>query len=216
MCKPAVDPREQAGIQLYADIMTEVKHRTFIIWRAAQGELSFLPAPAITELCYLQLRMCCELIAMACLVAHEDIEATRPLRKLWTADEIMQRLGRLHDDFYPRPMTQTLVAPKTVALEPLQDDFLTKDQLIRLVGECGSNLHRGSLRNLISGKAALRVDLTEVNEYARKMGALLSVHYLSRLDGVTQFHCVMKATDMNDQVSVTLTRKNAPPAILLN
>lgn len=66
------DPKLEAA-SLYADLMNEVKVRIAAIDAGTGGLLGALPAPIVQEHCYLQLRMCCELIALGCLVAHGDI-----------------------------------------------------------------------------------------------------------------------------------------------
>jgi hypothetical protein len=214
MAIPPASEKDKAAIALYAEIMEEVKHRTFLIWRAVNGELENVPAQALLELCFLQTRMTCELIALACLVAHEDIPASQKLRKMYSAEEIMKQLGELHQDFYPRAVEQKFTEPKAgepriVELIPRESGFLTKPELIRLVSRCGEVLHRGSLRNLISGRSSQKADLSEVDGYLKKIGALLSVHYLARLDSKWEFHCVMRAFDVDQKVVVTLIHKSA-------
>jgi hypothetical protein len=68
--------RQQESMNLYGGIMEEVKIRLNCIAMAAAGATG-LPHPLARELCFLQLRMICELIALGCLVAHGDIEATK-------------------------------------------------------------------------------------------------------------------------------------------
>src|ERR1700689_5024190 len=87
--------------------MHEIKQRTVIIGDACLGKYapSLLPVAAL-ELCYLQLRMICELIALSSLLAHGDIEAvsTRKTLTRYEADWILDRLFAIHPDFYPQPI----------------------------------------------------------------------------------------------------------------
>lgn len=55
-------------VTLYCDLMEEIKRRTDVILAIKMGRV---PVPQIVgvELIYLQFRMICELIALACLTA---------------------------------------------------------------------------------------------------------------------------------------------------
>jgi hypothetical protein len=68
------DPK--ATIELYCGLMEEIKIRQQVISTILERKLS-LPVRVAHELCYLQLRMICELIAIGCLVAHGDITRRR-------------------------------------------------------------------------------------------------------------------------------------------
>jgi hypothetical protein len=62
------------AIRTYCDLMEEIKHRYDALGAAAAGKFApLMPDPCALEFCYLQLRLICELIALACLVAHRDI-----------------------------------------------------------------------------------------------------------------------------------------------
>ena len=81
-----VTQSQQHAIDLYADLMEEVKIRLSCIEIAVSGKL-FLPSKIVEEICYLQLRMLCELIALGCLTAHGDIAKSKSLQKAWAADK---------------------------------------------------------------------------------------------------------------------------------
>src|SRR5665213_3618026 len=119
---------------LYCDLMEEIKARHSIIENVFAGKFN-LPPFAASEFCYLQLRVVCELIALACLAAHGDIEATRKgkLFKAYNADQIIKDLGRLHPDFYPRP-TKQVIDDKGVPIKvtPITSGYLTKEDLLTL------------------------------------------------------------------------------------
>lgn len=60
---------------LYCNIMAEIKSRSEVIAHIFE-EKTRLGAGTRCELCYLQLRMIYELIALGCLAAHGNIQAT--------------------------------------------------------------------------------------------------------------------------------------------
>ena len=78
---------------LYANMMEEVNARLETILVAAQGGYQMHEMLA-EEFCYFQLRMLCEAIACACLIAHGDL--TGNVYKLcseWSADKIIGSLN---------------------------------------------------------------------------------------------------------------------------
>ncbi len=136
---------DEKSLGIYATFMEEIKLRTDAI-DTVYGfcqEKKLDPRPT-AEFGYLQLRMICELIALGCIAAHNDIPATKAkvLLKAWSATDIMSRLENLHSDFYPRPHTQ---APSTWTadgkvmrqVQAVTEGYLTKADLKTLNGECG-------------------------------------------------------------------------------
>ena len=88
--------------------MEEIKGRTEAIRLALSGQLPVHPRVAV-ELSFLQLRMVCELIALACLMAHGDLGLTLP-EKMKGEDHagvILKVLEQLHPKFYPRPYVKS-------------------------------------------------------------------------------------------------------------
>jgi hypothetical protein len=68
----------KATMGQYCALMEEIKRRGEAIRITASGQLADrIPPRMAEELCYLQLRMICELIALGSLVAHGDIKVTR-------------------------------------------------------------------------------------------------------------------------------------------
>ncbi len=97
---------DEAARELYCDLMVEIRGRAASIKAATSGKLGIPPA-LIREFGYLQIRMMCELIGLACLVAHGDIPATQSQRlgQEYDPTKILRRLDDLHAEFYPVPVT---------------------------------------------------------------------------------------------------------------
>ena len=142
---------DEAAKDLYQSIMVEVMIRAYSINSATQTP-TVIPQPLIREYCYLQLRMLCELIALGCLVAHGDITKTKYFQKAYKADDILQQLEKLHPNFYPHPFKPDFVPPSAAApvgrinMTDIDQDYLKKDDLIKLYAKCGSVLDRKSTR----------------------------------------------------------------------
>jgi hypothetical protein len=142
-------PEQRPLRELYCRLMEELKRRRNIIADVLDSKFN-LPQGIAVELCYLQLRMICELIALGCLAAHGDIPATRSgkMQKEYRPGAILTELEQLHSEFYPVPGKQ-IISPTTgrpVKVETVTEPYLTKTDLLALWAECGTILHRGSMR----------------------------------------------------------------------
>jgi hypothetical protein len=182
---------------LYAELMEEIKRRIDLTRQVVDGTCR-MPPMAGFELCYLQLRKICEVFALACLVAHGDIAGirTKLLQKTYNADQIIKQLGRLHPDFYPIPGKQRLdpVTKQPVEVVPVRSGFLTKDDLLRLYGECGSYLHRGTIRQLLT-KWQPVIDFNKISVWVDKIVELLNHHQIQTSQPDKQLWVIMHDKD---------------------
>jgi hypothetical protein len=187
-----VTKKQESTLDLYAKLMEEAKSRLGCANLAVTGKTG-LPGPAIREFCFLQFRMICELIALGCLAAHGDIEATTKLRDEWSASNIVNQLEKLHPDFYPFP-SEKETSGRNHHLTPIKDGYLTKAELISLNGKCGDILHRGSLRKLISPRSPVQVHFPDIDGLARKIARLLDIHSIALLGGDAYIVCLMASS----------------------
>jgi hypothetical protein len=147
--------------ELYADLMEEVKIRIECIESALRGETQF-PGRVVSEFCYLQLRLLCETIALGCLLAHGDISAARSkdLSKAYEADRIIEKLAKLHSEFYPKPRKQVRTGPTRLDYALPDYDFLAQNELVQLWRKCGKILHRGRLKDILPKRPLILVQTT--------------------------------------------------------
>ena len=178
---------------LYCGLMEEIKRRSDVIYAVTQGRI---PVPQIVgvELAYLQLRMICELIALACLTAHGDVPETKSKRltKAYNADQIMKTLENLHPEFYPVPGRQVHnEAGKVVEIIDVEEPYLTKRELQRLYGECGDFLHRGNIEQFMKGRSL--PSFAQLESWIKKITMLLNHHQIQLFDGRRQLWVIMQA-----------------------
>ena len=147
--------------------MLEAKERLFAIDTALAGRTG-LSDGVICDVCFLQLRMLCELIALGCLIAQGDLE-TGKLKKAYQADRIIRRLEQLHPKFYP-------------ATE--DEGVFTKEELMKLYWRCGDVLHRGSFQTVWS-RLRYADAVEEIRTWKEKIEGLLSDHAIFMADGST-------------------------------
>ena len=206
----------------YAVLMKEAKLRLDAVWNAVHGKIAeeILPPPLVAEFCYLQLRMTCELIALGCLVAHEDMPTTKSkdMQKIWEAGKIMSALTGLHAGFYPRPATREKLSDGQWLVKPRADGFATKDELTALVGRLGDVLHRGTLKKLFADNAPDPIGFDQIHDYAQRIGNLLNMHYLTRVDGKTYIFCMIGLKDPDKpgkvvQVAISKSMTDVPPSV---
>jgi len=166
-------------------IRDELLHNIFAVEFEAATSLHLMPEMALrakVEFAFLQLRMICELIALACLTAHGEVLGAAQLRGSYDADEIIKSLEGLHPDFYPKPSKQ---APKKDASgvwrnTPITSGFLTKAELLELYGRCANYLHRGSLKKIQANKSP-RFDPWDPKGWADKAWTLLQHHEIQTI-----------------------------------
>jgi hypothetical protein len=180
---------------LYCNLMEEVRSRIDLVSAASSGSFLGLPQFAAYELCQLQFRLICELIALGALAAHGDIPATQSgrLTKAYQADFILNALEKLHPDFYPKPGKQVLGSngrPKHIDL--IKSGFLTKEELLSLYHRCGDILHRGTMRTV---KPRTVGDFNEINETNEKIRTLLNHHQIVLSDSDYMMIVVMMAKE---------------------
>jgi hypothetical protein len=190
------------AVHLYRVLMFEARMRIERINFILDGGTR-LPEGMVRELCYLNLRMLCELIAIGCLVIHNDISETRAKKfaKEWSADKIIGQLEALHPHFYPQPVE--LVAGTKEIRGGNKLNALSKTELSELYGRCGDALHRGSLKHVVrSDQVAYgKIHLPDIVKWARKIEDLLGTHVIVSSDGKTIVLCVLR--DAGKQLTTT-------------
>lgn len=180
----AVAARVTAEIEkvgaIYAGFMHEISLRLAgveaALIRIAEGsenESTFLDA----EFCFLQLRMICEDIALAALVAHNELpEAnSKALLKSWNADVIFDRLAGVNEHCYPVPQKVVALESGEKQLQPIEAPYLTRTNLKKVYHACGENLHRGILLHVLEGKRRA-YDIQLLREWVESILQLLEQH----------------------------------------
>ena len=182
---------------LYCDYMRLIKRRTDLLARLLQDRPANIPEFAIGELCVLQLRMICELIALACLAVHREAPGARSdgLPDDTRAVKILNRLETLHPGFYPHPFE-----PQGISRVPIQSGYLTKLELKHLWRRCSDYLHEGTLNEPTVSKTP--VQAPEVAEAHNKIISLLSNHWIQMCEPM--WTVTIRMQGENGQVNGTM------------
>jgi hypothetical protein len=171
---PAQTKQHREAISAQVRLLDEAAVRIAAINSVLAQDQSWHPSLSV-EFSYFQLRMLCETVALSCLVAHGDIEATRTskLQNGYAADNIIKKLEQLHANFYPHPVTVSATA-NGMHLERISSGFLAKAEFLSLYHECGARLHRGSLAKFRStAPQAHDADIALAQEWREKFVILL-------------------------------------------
>lgn len=197
---------QEVILRTYTNLMDEARKRLSWIDHIISGKAGLDPVIA-KECAYSQIRLTCELVALGCLVAHGDIPETKTpkLQKLWSAPTIISELGKLHPDFFPNPRTLKLVRPGQWHFDHVAHDYLTKDRLLELYGRAGDALHRGHLKNILSGASVPTPDLVGVKSDFDALLGLLLIHEMSLSNG-DRFVCQLNNAD--GKVQALLATRN--------
>lgn len=206
----SIEKDGQAFRDLYVGFMEQIKLRTASINALGTRDFHY-PDHIRIEFSFLQFRLICETIALACLAAHGDILAThRPgTRKARKPADIIRELGKLHPDFYPVPTKQIREGGRVIKTEDVTEDFLTKEDLLKLWAKSGNELHMGNLHNIVTQRK-IPTSAQEIEVWLKKIIILLNHHQIKLSDPAYQFWVLMQG-DTDGKVHGTLFRRAQAP-----
>jgi hypothetical protein len=203
-------------VYLYRDVMTLIKIRQdsseyFQKWLQST-KFENIPGGMGIEFLYLQLRMICESIAMACLIAHNDIHETKSKKFFnnWNAEDTLKQLEKIHKNFYPNPAKQIIDKDgKVIGVSTIENGYLTKDKFLTLYKVCSDYLHIGSLKKNLRPMETGPVSVDPIIEWHNEIKALLNCHWIPLADGKGQLWTIMNLNNTN-KVRVDLYLDGSP------
>lgn len=198
----------EKAMAVYRGLLVEIKYRTEAIDLVLQGRI-ILRGKIAEELCYLQLRMICEIIAVGCLIIHGQMSAIKSdLLKTYKADWIMSEMAKLHPKFFPAPLENKDADTNPPSWIYKTTGFLTRADLATLWNKhAGSRLHRGNARNILKNDKAL--EFTEIRQWRDKIVNLLNRHTISSPDD--QYICYFIMDNGKGEVASNLFRAIESP-----
>lgn len=198
-------------IRIYCGLMEEIKTRADLAYAIADGELP-IEGRYAEEICYLQVRMICELIAIGCLLAHNDVRSENGgILKLGTPDQIFDRLEQTHPDFYPKPVEQWQDESGRLFARTRDTPSFTKEELKALRGQCGNMLHRSDLRKVLPGDVRPH-RLTPATDALDKIRGLLDPHVISIKSTDLQLWVVMQV-ERTGRTEALVVHRDQPPGL---
>lgn len=160
--------------------MVEVKERVRVIRTLV--ELPFEPL-FIHELCYLEFRYICELIAIACLAAQGDYETQRAFTESYKPPEIFKALREIYPDFFPEPVERIITGepgkPRHHHVERYHiHDAYTEADVSSLWKIAGGHLHRASLKKYLRTTFSKGPSLDNISKHTNGLVRLLGGHMI--------------------------------------
>lgn len=129
----------------YCKCMEDVKARLNLIRAITEGQLPLGAEGLDGEVVCLLLRKVLEQIAFSSLVAHRETyeDVHNDVGSIWRAKRLLERLGKLHPEFYPAPVRRGVSQHFGVQhqFEPVTDGFLTKDEFVFLYDTASDGIH---------------------------------------------------------------------------
>jgi hypothetical protein len=159
----------------------------------------------VGEFCLLQLRLCCEHIAIAILAIHTDTPQSKRLQSEWNASEIMKMMQKLKPNFFPTPIRYEMLPNNGMQQHPVSDG-LTKEELLEMYHFCGGQLHSGAFERYKNFKPK-KHQFEEIQNFLSRLSVLLGDH-IYKLNGDQTMICVTMSDPLKGgRVSLTQFEK---------
>ena len=169
----------------YKALMVEARARVSSINNLLNDQRE-IPSPFVREFGVLQIRMLCEIVALGCLVAHGDLvekaSKSKELKKSFAPGMIFSELDKLNDDYFPIPIKPEKTETGWHMAKYDGGPFATKADIRQIWNECGSILHRGSLKSLIKERTPVQRNFSDLSEWGQKLANLLNNHRIISID----------------------------------
>ena len=201
----------------YCNCMEDVKARLVLIKQITEGHSPLGSEGLDGEVVCLLLRRVLEQIAFSSLVAHRETYETvyKDLGTVWRAKALIERMEKLHPDFYPSPVRPGVSQYLGVHhhFDPLNDGYLTKEDFVFLYNTASDGIHTWN-----PFKAAERILKFErpISEWVNRIMALLDYH-LVHLVGTQDLWLIQMNSPEDNKVHAFTTNAVAelpkPPTV---
>lgn len=191
---------KKPDINLYCDVMEEIKRRTSVIDFFLSGKGHALYEPTTVESISLQIRKILELIAMASLVANkkEYEKVYSHFANAWNAEYLLKDLNRINRDFYPKPVIEQPSDDPRIKcrLADREDDYLTKAEFIKVYKKCGAIMHAS---NPVGRRINYEYYKQAIPNWRQRIKNLLNTHQI-RLVNQKGFYLIHMKEDQDNKV----------------
>jgi hypothetical protein len=197
---------------LYCQLMELLKWRTGAVIETLdrlKKRNHYFDNRLAAEFCMLQLRMCCELLAIGCVAIHTDVATPKQLHKEWNADSIMKKFARLKPKFFPQPIVDKRGTDGIIDQIP-REGALNREELLKHYHLFGGMLHSGALSDHLAPTEE-NYNLSMFDEFIAKLGKLLSNHTYLLNDERTMIRVIMN-NEVDGRVWMNLLSAQPGPA----
>ena len=161
--------------KVYLHCMQEIKERLNLINLVRQQPTQIL---FVKEICYLELRYVCELIAIACLTAQGDFKTQRAFTKEYSPPVIFAALKKIYPEFFPKPSATITSGNRHHIKIDHRPEAYNENDITDLWRQAGSHLHRTSVNKYLKKTFGRPPELSNIDDHLRGIVALLDCHIL--------------------------------------
>lgn len=160
--------REKADVIINALNEIRVRLRTIDTIQAAP-----IPDLIQNESCQLQLRLCCECLAITILTVQADFAANKAFRDDYSPPKIFKALAALSPDFFPTPAKILAMPDGSYHFDDVGAGHPISHSEVEQIWELsGHHLHRASMKKYL--KRDNRVDLLAINKAKERFWNLIT------------------------------------------
>ncbi|EHA16190.1 hypothetical protein [Halomonas sp. HAL1] len=182
----------------YRAVLIEIKRRTAVVDSFLFGQAHALYVPTTVESVCLQIRKILELVAFSSLIANREIYSAqhKKFAEHWNARLMLKDLERINPGFYPHPIIQNPSKTPGITSDwaDRKDDFLTKEQFIKVYEKCGGILHAD---NPYGTKTDYPYYQEQAKDWRNRMVNLLNAHTIKLINDKNLYLFQMGAKDAN-------------------
>jgi len=136
---------------------------------------STLPQLFVFESCQLQLRLCCECLAVGCLAAQGDFETHKAFTEEYRPPVIFKALADRYPDFFPGPSSLTSDGESSWYYDGADNrPAIKRAEVEHIWNVSGSHLHRANLKRYI--KRTNATDFKAINKDVLAFWYLIADH----------------------------------------
>lgn len=201
--QPTTEFSPESAAKAYLPLMHEFGIRADMASAAFSGDLGLSP-PFAREFAYLQFRRMCELIALGCLFLHGDLPIAQKnaLAKEWHAEKLLKLLSKSYKYAFPQAIVRIETSAGWEIEANSNPDALSYAQFLELYSECGSVLHRGTVRTVQATGICGERDYERAVIWQRRLVTLMNEHLVTRATAESWYVVSIRTTSGYPECSV--------------
>lgn len=172
---------------LYCSALDEIRARLTVVRRVCRQDVTLGAEQFDYEIVAVNLRKILEHVAFGTLTANQSAyeAAHNDVQRVWRAKQLLERLEKIHKDFFPHPLAAPLIryehGRRHLHFDDLASGFLTRAEFVELYDACSQVIHS---KNPFSGATGINF-IRHPLEWADRINQLLAFHRF-RLAGFPQ------------------------------
>jgi len=153
-----------------------------------------IPELVQNESCHLQLRLCCECLAITILAVQADFETNKAFRDDYSPVSIFKALAKSYPDFFPNPCKMVAKPDGSFNFDDVgAGNPISRNEIEEVWELSGHHLHRASMKKYL--KRDNHVDLLAINKAKERFWNLIMGLMIGMNDGSFRLFAAMHRHD---------------------